>query len=315
MSALLAILLEAEWNRLNDKTRNGTDWPWKRSMMTPDNGLKLKQEEGRVNMRPSVLNGIMAVFPGETVKIPRSLSGGQAVNMHVSYRAQLPRWRMWLPGPFFTLPGLMIHLGKFKSVTSWLISWCVLLHAHSFNSLGNIGVHVRAVERSVKCKVWWRRQSFQTCLSVCEFPVLEGELSLVVFLAAWVYAVSTRGELISVGHINVHCFCCSLMWVQGLFILSDFSSDRDPSSSFPHKPHSHFRVSSRDQPTTAQGPNLARCLFLWIRFYGNPALLIHFASGCVNITVAVLNGCRRDHMACEVWSSHYLDLVYLQSIL
>lgn len=59
--------------------------------MTPDNGLKLKQEDGRVNMRPSVLNGIMAIFPGESVEIPRSLSGGHAVNMHVSYRAQLPR--------------------------------------------------------------------------------------------------------------------------------------------------------------------------------------------------------------------------------
>lgn len=59
--------------------------------MTPDNGLKLKQEEGRVTMRPSVLNGIMGIFPGESVEIPGSLSGGQTVNTHVSYRAQLPR--------------------------------------------------------------------------------------------------------------------------------------------------------------------------------------------------------------------------------
>lgn len=156
----------------------------------------------------------------------------------------------------------MIHLEKLKSVTSWLVSWSVLLHAHWFNSLGNIGAYARAVERSVKCQVWWRQPSFKTCLSVCEVLVFAGELSVEVFLAVWVPSVSTRGELISVGHINVHYFCCSLMWVQGLFILSGFSTDRNPSSSFPHKPHSHFRVSSRDQPTVAQGPNLAHCLFL-----------------------------------------------------
>lgn len=69
--------------------------------MTPDNGLKLKQEEGRMNMRPNALNEIMGVFPRESVEIPGSLRGGQTVNMHVSYRAQLPRGGRWLLGPFF----------------------------------------------------------------------------------------------------------------------------------------------------------------------------------------------------------------------
>ena len=78
------------------------------------------------------------------------------------------------------------------------------------------------------------------------------------------------------------------------------SVEWNPSSSFPHKPHLHFSVSSGSQPTMAWGPNLTQPLFLQIKFYWSKALLVHFAHGCLSATKTILNNSSRNYIAVKL---------------